>query len=38
MARYDIKNEDGTWTFIDQPLRDCTEEDYAHFYALDDES
>ena len=38
IARYHIKNEDGSNDFIDHPLHDCTEEDLAQFYAYDDES
>ena len=36
IARYHIVNEDGSNTFSDYPLRDCTEEDLAHFYPFSD--
>ena len=36
MARYEQKAKDGTWTFTDQPLRDCTEDDWATFYEPDE--
>lgn len=38
MASYHIKHEDGSNEFIDYPIHDCTEEDFAQFYAYDDDS
>ena len=36
-AQFDIKNDDGSREFVDLPLHNCTEEDLAQFYDLDDE-
>ena len=38
MAIYHLKNNDGSQTFIDMPLHDCTEEDFEHFYEPDSET
>ena len=38
LARYHIIHPDGSNTFIDYPLHDCTEEDLAQFYAYDEDS
>ena len=38
LASYQIKHVDGSNEFIDYPMHDCTEEDFAHFYSYDDES
>ena len=35
MAINDEKTEDGSWNFIDSPLRDCTDEDWAKLYEPD---
>lgn len=35
MAVNDVKNEDGSWDFVDRPLRDCTDEDWAKLYEYD---
>ena len=38
MAVQHIKNDDGSDTFLDYPLHDCTQEDLAHFYQADEET
>ena len=38
MAINDFKTEDGSWNFVDRPLRDCTEEDWAKLYEPDAET
>ena len=38
MAINDHKTKDGGWKFIDIPLRDCTDDDWAKFYEPDYET
>lgn len=38
LAQYHEKNADGSQEFIDLPLHDCTEEDFAEFHTLDADS
>jgi len=38
IARYETKSKDGNWNWTEVPLLDCTEEDWAKFYPLDDQS
>ena len=38
MAVYDFKSEDESWKFLDRPLRNCTEKDWAKFYEPDKET
>ena len=38
MAIYHLKNEDGSQTFLDMPLHDCTKEDFDQFYEPDAET
>ena len=38
MAVYDFKSEDESWKFLDRPLRNCTEKDWAKFYEPDQET
>ena len=35
IARYDVKDEDGNWSFEDHTLHTCTEEDWAKFYDVE---
>ena len=38
MAVYDFKSEDESWKFLDRPLRNCTEKDWAKFHEPDEET
>ena len=38
IARYDIEDVEGNWTFEDIPLHSCTEDDWAKFYEFDKEA
>ena len=35
MVINDDKTEDGSWHFVDKPLRECTDEDWAKLYKPD---